>query len=117
MIMYELHVGTFTKEGTLEAIIPRLEDLSDLGVNTIELMPISQFPGERNWGYDGAYPFAVQNSYGGPDGLRKLADACHRKKISLIQDVVYNTLALRETTSVILLPTSQTSTTPPGGRL
>lgn len=102
MIIYELHVGTFTPEGTFEAMIPRLKDLRELGVNAIELMPIAQFPGNhppsqdthdhdyRNWGYDGAYLYGVQNSYGGPEGLKKLADACHQEGISLILDVVYN---------------------------
>lgn len=99
MIIYETHVGTFTPEGTFEAIIPRLQDLRELGVNAIELMPIAQFPGDqptddshayRNWGYDGVYPFAVQNSYGGPEGLRRLVDACHLQGIAVVLDVVYN---------------------------
>jgi maltooligosyltrehalose trehalohydrolase len=92
MIIYELHVGLFTKGGTFEAIIPRLDELKELGVNALELMPVSQFPGSRNWGYDGVYPYAVQNSYGGPDGLKKLVDACHQKGIAVILDVVYNHL-------------------------
>lgn len=92
MIIYELHVGTFTREGTFEAIVPRLDELSELGVNCIELMPVAQFPGEHNWGYDGAFPYAVQNSYGGPLGLKKLVDACHQKGIAIFLDVVYNHL-------------------------
>ena len=92
MIIYELHVGTFTTEGTLAAIIPRLSELHELGVNAIEIMPVAQFPGERNWGYDGVFPFAVQDSYGGPEGLKKLVDACHQHGISIILDVVYNHL-------------------------
>lgn len=92
MIIYELHVGTFTPEGKFESVIDRLDDLVDLGVNTIEIMPIAQFPGERNWGYDGAYLYAAQNSYGGPAGFKKLVDACHKKGLSLILDVVYNHL-------------------------
>lgn len=92
MIMYELHVGTFTKEGTFESIIPRLDDLLNLGINAIEIMPVSQFPGGRNWGYDGTYPFAVQNSYGGPEGLKKFVNECHKKGIAVILDVVYNHL-------------------------
>ncbi|MBD2744432.1 malto-oligosyltrehalose trehalohydrolase [Coleofasciculus sp. FACHB-1120] len=91
-IIYELHVGTFTPEGTFEAIIPRLAELRELGINAIEIMPVAQFPGERNWGYDGVFPFAVQNSYGGPEGLKKLVDACHQYGISVILDVVYNHL-------------------------
>jgi maltooligosyltrehalose trehalohydrolase len=90
MIMYEVHIGTFTPEGTFAAAINRIDDLKDLGINTIELMPVAQFPGERNWGYDGVYPFAVQGSYGGPDGLKRLVSECHKKEMSVILDVVYN---------------------------
>ena len=92
MIIYELHIGTFTPEGTLVAIIPRLDDLKNLGINTLEIMPVAQFPGERNWGYDGVYPFAVQNSYGGPEGLKCLVNECHKKGLAVILDVVYNHL-------------------------
>jgi maltooligosyltrehalose trehalohydrolase len=92
LVLYELHVGTFTKEGTFEAIIDKLDDLKDTGINALELMPVAQFPGERNWGYDGVFPYAVQNSYGGPEGLKKLVDACHAKGIAVILDVVYNHL-------------------------
>jgi len=90
MIIYELHVGTFTPEGTFEAIIPRLGELKEFGVNAIEIMPVAQFPGDRNWGYDGVYTYGVQHSYGGPEGLKKLVDACHQHGISIILDVVYN---------------------------
>jgi len=92
LILYELHVGTFTEAGTFEAIIPRLGDLRDLGINAIEIMPVAQFPGNRNWGYDGVFPYAVQHSYGGPVGLKKLVDACHQNGIAVILDVVYNHL-------------------------
>jgi maltooligosyltrehalose trehalohydrolase len=92
MIIYELHTGTFTPEGTFEAIIPRLGDLTRMGVNAIEVMPVAQFPGGRNWGYDGVHPFAAQNSYGGPEGLKRLVDACHGRGVSVILDVVYNHL-------------------------
>ena len=92
MIMYEIHTGTFTPEGTFEAIISRLADLRELGINAIELMPIAQFPGARNWGYDGVYPYAVQNSYGGPEGLKHLVNACHGNEIAVILDVVHNHL-------------------------
>ncbi len=92
MIMYELHVGTFTSEGTFDAATEKLDYLVDLGINAIELMPVTQFPGERNWGYDGTYPFAVQNSYGSPDGLKQLVNTCHQKGIAVILDVVYNHL-------------------------
>jgi maltooligosyltrehalose trehalohydrolase len=90
MILYEIHVGTFTPEGTFDAIIDRLDDLIDTGINAIELMPVSQFSGRKNWGYDGVFPYAVQNSYGGPDGLKRLVDACHQKGIAVFLDVVYN---------------------------
>ena len=91
-IIYELHVGTFTQEGTFEAIISYLDGLKDLGITAIELMPVAQFPGNRNWGYDGTYPFAVQNSYGGPEGLKRLVNACHKKGLAIVLDVVYNHL-------------------------
>ncbi|MCA9470828.1 MAG: malto-oligosyltrehalose trehalohydrolase [Nitrospirales bacterium] len=90
-IIYELHVGTFTQEGTFEAIIPFLPYLRDeIGITAIELMPVAQFPGKRNWGYDGTYLFAPQNSYGGPQGLHRLVDACHAADLAVILDVVYN---------------------------
>jgi maltooligosyltrehalose trehalohydrolase len=92
MIMYELHVGTFTPEGTFGGVIGRLDDLSELGVNALEIMPVAQFPGDRNWGYDGVCPYAVQNSYGGPEGLRRMVDACHARGFAVILDVVYNHL-------------------------
>lgn len=91
-IIYELHVGTFTEAGTFESSIPYLDYLSDLGITAIELMPVAQFPGNRNWGYDGVYPFAPQNTYGGPDGLKRLINAAHKKGVSVILDVVYNHL-------------------------
>lgn len=89
-VIYELHVGTFTPEGTFDAIIPRLEELRRLGITALEIMPVAQFPGDRNWGYDGVYPYAVQQSYGGPEGLKRLVDACHRQGLAVIMDVVYN---------------------------
>ncbi len=92
MILYEIHVGTFTTEGTFDSIIPRVAELSETGFNAIELMPVAQFPGERNWGYDGTYPFAVQKSYGGPEGLKRLVNACHTHGIAVVLDVVYNHL-------------------------
>src|SRR5579883_3176855 len=89
-VIYELHTGTFTPEGTFDAIIPHLDELADAGITAIELMPVAQFPGTRNWGYDGVYPFAVQNSYGGPHGLKRFVDACHARGMAAILDVVYN---------------------------
>ncbi len=91
-LIYELHVGTFTPQGTFEAIISHLDELKGLGITALELMPVVQFPGSRNWGYDGVYPFAVQNSYGGPLGLKKLVQACHQKGLAVVLDVVYNHL-------------------------
>jgi maltooligosyltrehalose trehalohydrolase len=90
LVIYELHVGTFTAEGTFDAIVPRLGVLRDLGITAIELMPVAQFAGTHGWGYDGVFPFAVQNTYGGPDGLRRLIGACHRQGLALFVDVVYN---------------------------
>lgn len=91
-IIYELHIGTFTKEGTFASAAARLAELSDLGINAVEIMPVAQFPGARNWGYDGVCPFAVQNSYGGVDGLKAFVDEAHGKNLAVILDVVYNHL-------------------------
>jgi maltooligosyltrehalose trehalohydrolase len=91
-VIYELHTGTFSKEGDFEGIIKDLPRLKELGITTLEIMPVSQFPGKRNWGYDGVFPFAVQNSYGGPEGFKKLVDAAHREGLAVILDVVYNHL-------------------------
>ena len=92
MVVYEMHVGAFTPEGTFTAAISRLHDLSELGVTAVELMPVAQFPGGRNWGYDGVYPYAVQNSYGGPEQLQHFVNAAHISGLSVILDVVYNHL-------------------------
>jgi maltooligosyltrehalose trehalohydrolase len=91
-IIYELHTGTFTPEGTFYGIEEKLDYLKDLGITAIEIMPVAQFPGNRNWGYDGVFPFAVQNSYGGAKGLQQLVNACHQKGLVVILDVVYNHL-------------------------
>jgi len=91
-IFYELHVGTFTRQGTLTALIPHLDELAELGVTMIELMPVAQFPGARNWGYDGVYPFAVQNSYGPPRDLQNFVNAAHSRNLGVTLDVVYNHL-------------------------
>ena len=77
MVIYEAHVGTFTPEGTFDAIIPRLQALRDLGITVLELMQVASFPGRRNWGYDGVHLYAPQQSYGGPEELRRLVDAAH----------------------------------------
>jgi maltooligosyltrehalose trehalohydrolase len=92
VVLYELHVGTFTAEGTFDAVIPRLAELRELGITMIELMPVAEFPGHRNWGYDGVLPYAVESSYGGPDGLRRLVDAAHGEGLGVCLDVVYNHL-------------------------
>lgn len=89
-IMYEIHTGTFTAEGTFASLETRLDYLKAVGVNAIELMPVAQFSDSRNWGYDGVYTYAVQNSYGGAKGLQQLVDTCHAKGIAVILDVVYN---------------------------
>jgi len=91
-VFYELHVGTYTPEGTFRALKSRLSQLKDLGVTTIELMPIAQFPGGRNWGYDGVYPYAPQNTYGRPHDLQELVNAAHGQGLAVALDVVYNHL-------------------------
>jgi maltooligosyltrehalose trehalohydrolase len=91
-VFYELHVGTFTPEGTFDAIIPHLSRLRELGITTIELMPVAEFPGARNWGYDGVSLYAAHHAYGGPDGLKRLVNACHRAGLAVWLDVVYNHL-------------------------
>ncbi|QJD97036.1 malto-oligosyltrehalose trehalohydrolase [Mucilaginibacter robiniae] len=89
-ILYELHAGTFTSESNFAGIETKLDYLKSLGINAIEIMPIAQFPGNRNWGYDGVFPYAVQNSYGGAEALQHLVDACHSKGLAVVLDVVYN---------------------------
>jgi maltooligosyltrehalose trehalohydrolase len=90
LVIYELHVGCYTPEGTFEALIDELDALKRLGVNAVELMPVAEFPGARNWGYDGVDLFAPSRNYGGPDGLRRLVDAAHQRGLGVILDVVYN---------------------------
>jgi maltooligosyltrehalose trehalohydrolase len=90
--LYELHVGTFTPEGTFRAAIGRLDHLRDLGVTAIEIMPVADFPGARNWGYDGVMPFAPARCYGRPDDFRELVDAAHARGLAVVLDVVYNHL-------------------------
>jgi maltooligosyltrehalose trehalohydrolase len=90
LVIYELHVGTFTPEGTFEAAIPRLDALAGLGVTAIELMPVATFPGDRGWGYDGVLTWAPHRAYGGPQGLAKLVDAAHARGLAVLLDVVYN---------------------------
>jgi maltooligosyltrehalose trehalohydrolase len=90
LALYELHVGTFSEQGTFEGAIPYLHGLRELGVTAIELMPIATFPGDRGWGYDGVYTSAPHPAYGGPEGLARLVDAAHREGLGVVLDVVYN---------------------------
>lgn len=92
LIIYELHVGTFTPEGTFKGVEQKLDYLKELGVNALKILPVAAFPGSRNWGYDGVFPFAVQQSYGGAMEFARLVKACHQKGIAVILDVVYNHL-------------------------
>jgi len=89
-IIYEIHVGTFTERGDFASVIEKLPYLKTLGITAVEIMPVAQFPGRKNWGYDGVYLYAVQNSYGGPAGLKELVNACHETGLAVILDVVYN---------------------------
>lgn len=91
-IFYELHVGTFSPEGTFEGAQKKIPHLKELGITAVEIMPVAQFPGERNWGYDAVFPFAVQHSYGGVRGLQQFVNACHEQGIAVVLDVVYNHL-------------------------
>jgi maltooligosyltrehalose trehalohydrolase len=92
LVIYELHVGTFTEAGSFDAIVEHLAELRSLGVTAIELMPVAEFDGPRNWGYDGVHPYAPQSTYGGPEGFRRLVDAAHRADVTVLLDVVYNHL-------------------------
>jgi maltooligosyltrehalose trehalohydrolase len=92
LVTYELHVGTFTGQGTFDAAVEHLDDLVDLGVTAVEPMPIGEFPGARNWGYDGVFPFAPESSYGGPLGFHRFVDAAHARGLAVVLDVVYNHL-------------------------
>ena len=91
-VVYELHVGTFTPEGTFDSAIARLRYLADLGITHVELMPVNEFPGDWGWGYDGVDLFAPHHAYGGPVGLKRLIDACHARGLAVMMDVVYNHL-------------------------
>lgn len=91
-VLYELHIGTFSPEGTFDGAISRLDHLVRLGVTAVELLPVAQFDGTRGWGYDGVALYAPHESYGGPDGLRRLVDACHARGLGVVLDVVYNHL-------------------------
>jgi maltooligosyltrehalose trehalohydrolase len=88
--LYELHIGTFTRQGTFDAAIGRLDHLASLGVDLVGVMPVASFPGEHGWGYDGISLWAVHEPYGGPDGLKRFVDACHARGLGVLLDVVYN---------------------------
>src|SRR4051812_47485867 len=90
LVLYELHIGTFSPQGTFDGAIPRLRGLRELGITAVEPMPVATFPGDRNWGYDGLYTFAPHPAYGGPEGLARFVDAAHREGLAVILDVVYN---------------------------
>ena len=100
LILYELHVGTFSPEGTFDGAIPHLAALAELGVTAIEIMPVAEFPGARGWGYDGVYLSAAQSSYGGPEGLTRLVSAAHEAGLAVILDVVYNHLGASGVTAM-----------------
>ncbi|MDQ2925668.1 MAG: malto-oligosyltrehalose trehalohydrolase [Acidobacteriota bacterium] len=89
-VFYEVHVGTFSQEGTFDGAIPHLDYLADLGITHVELMPVAEFAGERGWGYDGVALFATHEPYGGPDGLKRFVDACHARSLSVVLDLVFN---------------------------
>jgi maltooligosyltrehalose trehalohydrolase len=91
-IIYELHIGTFTPEGTFTSAIEKINHLKDLGITVVEIMPVAHFPGDRNWGYDGVHPFAPDKSYGGPEGLKRLVNSLHDNGLAVLLDVVYNHL-------------------------
>ncbi|HYI01611.1 alpha-amylase family glycosyl hydrolase, partial [Hyalangium sp.] len=90
LVLYEVHVGTATPEGTFQALIPKLKGLRELGITALELLPVASFPGSRNWGYDGVDLFAPAHVYGGPTGLRQLIDAAHAHGLAVLIDAVYN---------------------------
>ena len=90
LVVYELHVGTFSAAGTFDGVVPRLRELRELGVTAIELMPVATFPGERGWGYDGLHTWAPHEVYGGPDGLRAFVAVAHELELGVVLDVVYN---------------------------
>jgi maltooligosyltrehalose trehalohydrolase len=89
-VVYELHIGTFTREGSFDAAIDRIDHLVSLGISHVEIMPVASFPGSRGWGYDGVAIYSAYEGYGGPDGLKRFVDACHAKGLAVVLDVVYN---------------------------
>ena len=116
LVIYELHVGTFSPAGTFDGVIERLPAIRDLGATALELMPVAEFPGGRNWGYDGVSLYAVQSTYGGPEGLRRLVDAAHGSGWPSCSTWCTTISAPRGTTWPSSAPTSPSGTTPSGGR-
>jgi maltooligosyltrehalose trehalohydrolase len=116
LAIYELHTGTFTPEGTFDSAITRLPYLRELGITAIEVMPVAEFPGGRNWGYDGVSLYAPQSSYGGPDAFKRLVDAAHAEGVAVLLDVVYNHLGPEGNYLSDFGPTSPTGTIPCGVR-
>ena len=115
-VTYELHLGTFTAAGTFDAAIERLDHLVELGVDLVELMPVAAFPGVHGWGYDGVALFAVHEPYGGPDGFKRFVDACHRRGLGVLLDVVYNHLGPSGNYLPAFGPYFTDPTTPRGAR-
>src|SRR6185437_16164682 len=91
-VLYELHIGTFTTDGTFDAAIEHLDHLVELGVDAVEVLPIAAYDGDSGWGYDGVDLYAVHEPYGGPDGFKRFVDACHQRGLGVVLDVVYNHL-------------------------
>ncbi|MDB5491817.1 MAG: malto-oligosyltrehalose trehalohydrolase [Micavibrio sp.] len=114
-VIYEIHVGTFSETCDFKGVIADLPRLKDLGITTLEIMPVSQFSGCGNWGYDGVFPHAVQNSYGGPDGFKALIDAAHAQGMAVILDVVYNHIGPEGNTLFACAPYTQTKYKTPWG--
>ncbi len=116
-IIYELHLGTFTPEGNLRGAVKRLPYLGELGINVVELMPINAFPGQRNWGYDGTYPFALQESYGTYGDLKEFIEEAHSLGIAVILDVVYNHFGPEGNYSSVYAPYTKDAPTPWGAAI
>src|SRR5262249_47262448 len=115
-VIYELHVGTFTREGTFDAAIDRLDHLIDLGITHVELMPVAEFPGLRGWGYDGVDLYAPHHGYGGPDGLQRVVNACHARGLAAVLDVLYNPLGPEGTSPARSVPYSSDRHDTPWGK-
>jgi 1,4-alpha-glucan branching enzyme len=115
-VLYELHIGTFTREGTFDAALDRLDHLVDLGITHVEFMPVSQFSGNHGWGYDGVDLYAPHSAYGGPEALKRLVDACHARHLALSSTLSITTSVRWEITSAGSDRTLATVTERPGAR-